>query len=74
MRNEVAQPVLLLDAGHTLYGQRLSSDSDGRVVVEAMNSMGYDAMAIGRMELAMGMVTLEQRAGDAIVPVTHHIT
>lgn len=58
-------PVLVLDAGDTLFGQMLALQSEGQVIVEAMNAMGYDAMAVGQMDLAKGVDTLLARAKEA---------
>lgn len=65
IRSEAQHPVLVLDAGDTLFGQMLALQSEGRVIVEAMNAMGYDAMAVGQMDLAKGVDTLQARAKEA---------
>ena len=65
MRNVSAVPILLLDAGNTLLGQTLAYQSEGRVVVDAMNAMGYDAMTVGPADLSRGMDVLLQRAQEA---------
>lgn len=57
--------MLVLDAGDTLFGQMLALQSEGQVIVEAMNAMGYDAMAVGQMDLAKGVDTLLTRAKAA---------
>lgn len=59
----------MLDAGGTLYGERLALESDGEVVVAAMNQMGYDAMAVGSVEFWKGEQVLMQRAEQAAFPV-----
>jgi len=51
--------VLVLDAGGSLFGTWVSLKSGGKVIVESMNLMGYDALTIGRMDLAMGLKTLQ---------------
>jgi len=61
--------VLLLDAGDTLFGQTLSLQSEGHVIIEAMNTMGYDAMAVGQMDLAKGVEALLARAKEARFPI-----
>lgn len=61
--------VLLLDAGSTLFGEALATQSQGRVVVEAMNLMGYDAMTVGQMDLAQGVEVLLARAKEARFPI-----
>ena len=65
IRSEAQDPVLVLDAGDTLFGEMLALQSEGRVIVEAMNAMGYDAMAVGQMDLAKGVDTLLARAKEA---------
>lgn len=57
--------ILVLDAGGTLFGQWLAQQSEGQVIVEAMNAMGYDAMAVGGMDLQMGLEVVLQRAKEA---------
>ncbi len=61
--------MLLLDAGNTLFGQMLALQSEGRVIVEAMNAMGYDAMAVGPLDLAKGVDVLLARAKEARFPI-----
>lgn len=60
--------VLLLDAGNAVTGQILADGSKGRVVVEAMNRLGYTAMAIGERELWLGLDELRQRMREADFP------
>jgi len=60
--------VLVLDAGGTLVGQWLSLKTDGRVMVEAMNLMGYDALTLGQMDLALGLDVLKERQAEAKFP------
>lgn len=56
---------LVLDGGSSLMGEWVSLASEGRVMVEAMNAMGYDAMAVGRMELIKGPDVAKERAKEA---------
>jgi len=60
--------VLLLDAGNALLGQWVSVRSAGRVMVEAMNAMGYDALALGEYDLAAGLGVVKQREKEASFP------
>ena len=60
--------VLLLDAGSALLGQWVSVRSAGGVMVEAMNAMGYDAMAVGEYDLAAGLGVVKQREKEASFP------
>jgi sulfur-oxidizing protein SoxB len=58
--------VLLLDAGDTLYGQQpLAERSNAKVMIDAMNLMGYNAMVIGDLDLQLGVDVLRQRIKDA---------
>lgn len=52
---EKADNVLLLDAGNTLFGQSLADKTRGRVVIEAMNKLGYNAMALGNTDLVRSL-------------------
>lgn len=60
--------VLLLDAGSSLVGAWEASKSLGKVTVESMSLMGYDAMAVGRMDLAIGLEAIRQRQQEAEFP------
>ena len=48
--------VLLLDAGDTFEGGIASNISEGALVVDAYNALGYDALAIGNHEFDYGAV------------------
>lgn len=48
--------VLLLDAGDTFQGGIESNLSEGALVVDAYNALGYDALAIGNHEFEYGAV------------------
>lgn len=52
-------PLFVLDAGNSLAGTLISLQSKGGVIVEGMNAMGYDALALGRMEFALGLEALK---------------
>jgi len=60
---------LIFDAGSSLMGEWVSLASQGRVIVEAMNQMGYDAMVIGRMDLLKGIGVAQARAKEAAFAV-----
>jgi len=62
-------PLLLLDAGSTLFGYWPSIESEGRILIEAMNAMGYDAMAVGEYDLYLGPDILQRRIAEAAFPV-----
>jgi len=58
--------VLLLDAGNSIYGtDGLAAQSQGKVMVDAMNLMGYDAMTIGNVDLFLGTEVLKQRIAES---------
>jgi 2',3'-cyclic-nucleotide 2'-phosphodiesterase (5'-nucleotidase family) len=58
--------VLLLDAGDTLYGQQpLAQKSNAKVLIDAMNLLGYNAMTIGDLDLQLGVDILRQRIADS---------
>jgi 2',3'-cyclic-nucleotide 2'-phosphodiesterase (5'-nucleotidase family) len=62
--------VLLLDAGDTLYGQQpLAQQSKAKAVIDGMNLLGYNAMAIGDLDLQLGLDILRQRITDAQFPI-----
>jgi len=65
VRSAPDQAILVLDAGNTLFGQRLANETEGSIIVEAMNAMGYDAMAVGQLDLSRGIDVLLQRANEA---------
>ncbi len=65
VRNTSAGAILVLDAGNALFGQRLANESEGQIIVEAMTAMGYDAMAVGQLDLSRGLEVLLQRASQA---------
>jgi len=69
VRQQTQHTVLLLDAGSTLFGEALATQSQGRVVIEAMNLMGYDAMTVGQMDLVQGVEVLLARAKEARFPI-----
>jgi len=61
---------LLLDAGNTLFGnQPLVQQTQGKVIVEAMNLLGYDAMALGGEDFWLGLDVLRQRMAEAKFPI-----
>lgn len=58
--------VLVLDAGNSLVGDRDPGlKTQGGSGVEAMNRMGYDAMALGAQDLTLGPAALKQRIAEA---------
>ena len=69
VRESSAGPVLLLDAGGTLFGQSLAAASNGQVIVEAMNAMAYDALTVGELDLQQGLEILQHRAKEMRFPL-----
>ena len=53
--------VLLLDAGDTFEGGIASNISEGALVVDAYNALGYDALAIGNHEFDYGAIDTTAR-------------
>ncbi len=61
--------MLVLDAGNSLTGDRPPANStQGASSVEAMNLMGYDAMALGASDLSLGLTTVITRMHEATFP------
>jgi 2',3'-cyclic-nucleotide 2'-phosphodiesterase (5'-nucleotidase family) len=59
-----------LDAGNALWSnQQPAAETEGKLVVEAMNVMGYDAMVIGDLDLQLAPDVLRQRIADAQFPI-----
>jgi 2',3'-cyclic-nucleotide 2'-phosphodiesterase (5'-nucleotidase family) len=65
-----AKNVLLVDAGNALWSEKpLAQTTQGKVIIEGMNLMGYDAMLIGDQDLRLGPEVLRQRIAEAEFPV-----
>jgi 2',3'-cyclic-nucleotide 2'-phosphodiesterase (5'-nucleotidase family) len=55
-----------LDAGDSLTGDRSPAQStQGQTSIELMNRMGYDALALGQQDLALGVEVLRERMAEA---------
>jgi 2',3'-cyclic-nucleotide 2'-phosphodiesterase (5'-nucleotidase family) len=52
-----------------MFGQSASNQSQGGVQIEAMNLMGYDAMALGAQDLAAEASVLSDRLQEATFPI-----
>ncbi len=61
-----AAHVLLLDAGNAFSDSR---SARGKVIVEAMNLLNYDAMALGDRDFSLGLEDLRQRIAEAEFPI-----
>ena len=61
---------MLLDAGDALTAEESPAGQMApEGIIAGMNLMGYDAMAIGPLELELGESTLRQRLGDSEFPM-----
>ena len=60
---------LVLDSGNAISGTPLSDIFQGYIDIEAMNRLGYDAMALGEHEFDYGVGILKQRISEAKFPV-----
>jgi 2',3'-cyclic-nucleotide 2'-phosphodiesterase/3'-nucleotidase len=61
---------LALDTGDALIGGGwLGEQTRGAVIVDGMNLMGYDAMALGPYELTLGLELLQRRMEEAQFPM-----
>ena len=58
--------MLLLDAGNAWkYDYGLASSTQGRVIVDGMNRLGYDAMTLAAGEVNLGFEVLKARLSEA---------
>lgn len=58
--------ILVLDAGDSLSGDRdPAKRTQGETSVAAMNMMGYDGMALGPQDLALGLGVVKRRVAQA---------
>jgi 2',3'-cyclic-nucleotide 2'-phosphodiesterase (5'-nucleotidase family) len=63
---KTGKPVLVLDAGNSLIGdQDPAQRSAGASSIEALNLLGYDAMALGPADLTLGPKVLRERIAEA---------
>lgn len=68
-RKEHGEAVLLLDAGDLIGDTMIADLTEGKALVEALNHLRYDALAVGNHGPDFGMDRLRQRAGDAKFPL-----
>ncbi len=59
------EPQLLFDAGDIFTGTPVADLSEGRAVIDVMNAIGYDAVALGNHEFDKGIDILRERMIDA---------
>ena len=62
-------PGLLLATGDMLQGNSWADRSQGRSVIQLMNLIGFDAMALGINDLSLGRQVLQKRIAGAAFPV-----
>jgi 2',3'-cyclic-nucleotide 2'-phosphodiesterase (5'-nucleotidase family) len=64
---------LVLDSGGSLFQGSYYDTSEnpnlGAVIVDAMNAMGYDAMALGQRDLRAPLTTVQARFEEADFPI-----
>ncbi len=64
-----AKDALLLDAGDLLGDSMIADLTEGKAMVEALNHLKYDALAIGNHEPDFGMAVLRRRVREAAFAV-----
>ncbi len=64
LRDENPGGVLLVDGGDLFQGTLMSNVTEGSVVIDAFNALGYDAAAIGNHEFDYGPVGPQTHASD----------
>lgn len=69
LRKQLPDGVVLVDAGDDFQGTLLSNLFEGQSVVEAMNLMDFDAMAVGNHEFDYGPVGPKAIAGEGDDPL-----
>ena len=62
------RPHLILDAGDLFTGTPIADVSRGRAVIDVMNAIGYDAVAVGNHEFDYGIGPLRDRVAQADFP------
>lgn len=68
-RRDAGEAVLLLDAGDLLGDTMIADLTEGKALVAALNSLGYDAMTVGNHEPDFGVAALGKRMTEASFPV-----
>ena len=58
-------PLFIVSGGDVMQGTLISNLTDGRSTIEAMNGIGYDAVAIGNHEFDWGVDVLVERVAEA---------
>ena len=74
-RERNLEGTIILSGGDMMQGSIDSNLLDGEPVIDMMNAIGFDAMAIGNHEFDWGVETLQKRAQQASFPfLTCNIT
>lgn len=68
-RKEHGEAVLLLNAGDLIGDTMIAHLTEGRAMIEALNHLGYDALAVGNHEPDFNMQNLRQRSKEAKFPL-----
>jgi 5'-nucleotidase / UDP-sugar diphosphatase len=63
------KPSLLLAAGDMIQGNNWANLSQGKSVIDLMNTMNFDAMVVGNHEFDFGQETLKKRITEAHFPI-----
>ena len=58
-------PLFVVSGGDFMQGTLISNLTDGRATIDAMNAIGYDAVAIGNHEFDWGVDVLVDRVAEA---------
>lgn len=69
MREKSEGTVLLLDAGDVLFGNAALKQNQDSLQIAAMNALGYDAMALGAVDLGAKASVLTERFQEANFPI-----
>lgn len=69
IRGEYPNAILLLDGGDMYQGDPISNIFHGRVMVDIMNELKYDAAELGNHEFDWGQYVLAKRIGEMKFPV-----
>jgi 5'-nucleotidase/UDP-sugar diphosphatase len=69
LKQEAPGPVLLFDIGDLWVGTFASNRDQGKTIIAAMNTMGYDAMTLGNHDFDQGVAIVQARASEAKFPM-----
>lgn len=73
LREQTQGALILLDSGDSLFHGGYWAESEdpdqGALLVEAMNAMGYDALALGNRDLDAPLKTVKARLGEVQFPI-----